>query len=569
MQRPTSALKDKSNTSTLKKTGSQSRVNKPAEEDFDSNLEKAQSNNLMANFDKLLSCPAPIKLLSCNPSADLIKDTSPLPLEYQIVNARSYTENGAESEKKQQIMGNMPAENTIEVERMSVPDEMNLSSDASGSKQMDKESNEISYNGDSLKGEIEYYQSYDSSEIDDEEDCDLEDVQPKNSHIPRESKEYTEVSISDELTWGKKHHDKGKSDKDINLAIQKSQSEPIFDGYLIDDPGNSKLWVLTNTPEVRGRLHCSNCGSNRHSKARCTIMDENKCLNCLGDHPRRYCESEGGCFVCGSFDHIKARCNFKHKRRCLRCKKAHPTAECTYILSDQLLVSKDQIENESIQCLICFNFGHLNCGEIKSQRRNGRQVIEDGVFSPDYTKRLGRSIDYTKFKVSIDREIDELKYFQFSLGSKRPNNPALESPTELLNTKKVKESSSRNAVTIGDHLAQVDKLDIFGKESIDPEADNYLQEYINFYKNQTGNHEKDFEALSESSEEAEQNQAPRGAINYKKLLKKRDLENMKKRKKRRQANKTKRAERGNNRNAGKFGRDKRISKDSKRFNRKR
>jgi len=171
--------------------------------------------------------------------------------------------------------------------------------------------------------------------------------------------------------------------------------------------------------------------------------------------------------------------------------------------------------------------------------------------------------------VAIDREIDELNNFQLSLGDKRTRNPVHEQPGEISKIKRLKENTVWNKRTIGDHLAQADTLDLFGKESLDPEADNYLQEYVKFYKNQTGNYEKEFEKNSEDSESILQDQQAQQVPNYKKIMKKRDLENRKKRKNRRQANKVKRAEQGNSRKKGKPVRDKRISKDSKRLNRKR
>jgi len=363
------SVQDGSNSSTLKKTGHQSLVGRQGAEDMDSNLERSEQRP-NTEFNKAPPIACQIKLLKANEPTDSINNNrvfSSANCEVQISDSKAVDQKTGENRPNtfQTI-----SENKIETECVSVPDEMDLSLDESDSRQLGDRLSAGSYNGDSLKDELECYESNDSSVLVAEIVSELEDHQPKDGNKLEERIEYTEVSIlDDDLISGIDRRDGQKNVHQDITPIAKIQRPEFFDGYLIDEPGDSKVWVLRNSAQMRGQLHCSNCGSNQHSKGRCTVVDENNCLNCLGDHPRRYCESEGGCFICGSFEHIKARCKSKHKRRCLRCKRAHEDLECAYVLIDQQLIAKDNLEADSLKCLKCFELGHLSCSEVKMLKR--------------------------------------------------------------------------------------------------------------------------------------------------------------------------------------------------------
>jgi hypothetical protein len=286
---------------------------------------------------------------------------------------------------------------------------------------------------------------------------------------------------------------------------------------------------------------CKECGERGHFRRKCNRQEE-LCVYCLENHDRRYCQSEGGCFVCGNYDHIKMQCKFKSYQRCQRCKKVHRSNNCQYLLGDSFLISNDYFENRTFECIRCEKLGHFSCSVFndKTLTKNIKN-FDDGIFNSDYCRRMEGGEDFTVFL--NEAEIELAKFEQ--------NFPNIESNRVVFNenTSKISEENKLKKAKVASFnrqpIAKVQRsvdhyqnsIDIFSKNAIDEEDLDYNLAYMNFYKGQTGNYEKEFEALSDESDYKNSRREAKPSLSAKSLIKKRDLANMKKRNKRKTKNK--------------------------------
>lgn len=394
-------------------------------------------------------------------------------------------------------------------EPMSIPSEISLYDESANSSENEKadSQNEEEYND--LSGSHISFDEH--SVISDPKSLADED----ELHLSDGIGEYEEVAISA---------------SEASPAQQKPQEDSQrFVGYIIDDPISNGFHVLEQLRKNRSRKICDQCGQKGHFRRKCP-NEATRCPFCLSGHSRPQCPQDGGCFICGSQDHLKLKCRFRYKNRCRRCAKAHSEPDCQFVITEPNLLAKENPSTQDVICLSCLQPGHINCSDNQNpeQKTNSGQ-LKDEVFGISFRRTLREGVDLKRFKELFAADFRTPQGLAEVLGVKRPLREDSEVRRDMEPRKRVKpngkSSLAKAKVQRGIERNQSERIiDIFSKDAdlIELEQD---QEYHDYYQNQTGNHEKDFAAMSESSDQGVKQP------NINKLLKKRSIEKMRRKRK--------------------------------------
>ncbi|CAD8164067.1 unnamed protein product [Paramecium octaurelia] len=159
--------------------------------------------------------------------------------------------------------------------------------------------------------------------------------------------------------------------KNLNEKIQKlkSQSQSIQNYDDKNDDDNLKQDLKDELELGANRYYqqnpfeyCYRCKQTGHQERQCTEQLNIQCNYCLSQkHVGDIC-SNVSCFRCNQMGHRKYDCKFQQRlQQCINCgKNTHKEQDCG-VLTYNIQIFLDQIE-----CLVCRNYGHINCLNIIS-----------------------------------------------------------------------------------------------------------------------------------------------------------------------------------------------------------
>ncbi|CAD8156090.1 unnamed protein product [Paramecium pentaurelia] len=157
------------------------------------------------------------------------------------------------------------------------------------------------------------------------------------------------------------------NEKIQKLNIQSQQIQNDDDKNEMNDDNNLKQDLKDELELGVNRYYqynpfeyCYRCKQTGHQERQCTEQQNIQCNYCLSQkHVGDVC-SNVSCFRCNQIGHRKYDCKFQLKfQKCINCgKNSHNEQDCG------ILVQLINNQKEQIQCLVCRNYGHINCQNI-------------------------------------------------------------------------------------------------------------------------------------------------------------------------------------------------------------